>query len=222
MATEAAGRLLRGGVGDRRRRRTAVDRMSAQDASFLHIEDGNNPMHVGNVAVFEGPAPSYGDFVRAVASKLPLVPRYRQRVRFVPSGLGRPVWVDDPHFQILYHIRHTAVPPPGGREQLRNLAGRVFAQLLDRNKPLWELWLVEGLERNRWALVSKVHHCMVDGVSAADLLTVLLDRSPEAEPTASPPAWSPPSEPGNLRLLADAVADAVTEPVERLRGLPAV
>ena len=198
-----------------------MERMSAQDASFLHIEDGNNPMHVGSVAVFEGPAPSYGDFVRAVADKLPLVPRYRQRVRFVPGGMGRPVWVDDPNFQILYHIRHTAVPRPGGREQLRNLAGRVFAQLLDRNKPLWEIWLVEGLENDRWAMVSKIHHCMVDGVSATDILTVLLDRSPDAAPSSTLPSWSPGAEPGDARLFASALVDAVTQPIEVLRALPA-
>jgi len=177
-----------------------MDRMSPQDAMFLHIEDDNNPMHIGNVSVFEGPPPSYGDLVRTVAANLPLVPRYRQRVRFVPLELGRPVWVDDAHFQILYHIRHTAVPKPGEPEQLRNLAGRVFAQNLDRSKPLWELWMVEGLEEGRWALISKVHHAMVDGVAGTDLLTVLLDREPRpgdrplsrATCTSSPTPWPTP------------------------------
>ncbi len=111
---------------------------------FLAVEDDRNPMHIGNVCVFEGPPPTYGELVRTVASNLPLVPRYRQRVRFVPIQLGRPVWVDDHHFQILYHVRRTAIPQPGGAEELRNLAGRVFAQNLDRGKPLWELWMVEG------------------------------------------------------------------------------
>jgi diacylglycerol O-acyltransferase / wax synthase len=193
--------------------------MSPQDAMFLHIEDDNNPMHIGNVSVFEGPAPSYGDLVRTVAANLPLVPRYRQRVRFVPMELGRPVWVDDAHFQILYHIRHTAVPKPGSSEQLRNLAGRVFAANLDRSRPLWELWMVDGLEEGRWALISKVHHCMVDGVSATDLLTVLLDREPQPTPTRAP-AWHPQKEPTGLHLLADTVADAVLDPIDRIRGLP--
>lgn len=195
--------------------------MSPQDAMFLAIEDERNPMHIGNVSVFEGPPPTYGDFVRTVAANLPLVPRYRQRVRFVPMELGRPVWVDDAHFQILYHIRRTAIPQPGSAEELRNLAGRVFAQNLDRGKPLWELWMVEGLEAGRWALISKVHHCMVDGVSGTDLLTVLLDREPK-RPPARAPDWRPADEPSDLHLLADAVADAILDPFNRVRGLPIV
>ena len=188
---------------------------------FLAVEDERNPMHIGNVSVFEGPAPSYGDLVRTVASNLPLVPRYRQRVRFVPMSLGRPLWVDDGHFQILYHVRRTAVPQPGAAEELRNLAGRVFAQNLDRNKPLWELWMVEGLEDGCWALISKVHHCMVDGVAGTDLLTVLLDRQPQPPP-ARAPEWHPASEPGGLYVLADTIADAILDPINRVRGLPIV
>src|SRR6266511_247363 len=120
-----------------------MERMSTLDAGFYFIEHENTPMHVGSVLLFEGPPPSYGDLVRLLAGKLHKVPRYRQRVRTVPLHLGRPAWVDDEHFEILYHVRHTAVPTPGGTEQLRNLAGRVFAQRLDMAKPLWELWLVE-------------------------------------------------------------------------------
>jgi diacylglycerol O-acyltransferase / wax synthase len=116
-----------------------MERMSAVDAGFYYIEDENVPMHVGSVAVFEGPAPAYGDLVRLLVTKLPQVPRYRQRVRGIALHLGRPVWHDDEHFQILYHVRHTAVPAPGSAEQLRNLAGRVFAQRLDAAKPLWEM-----------------------------------------------------------------------------------
>jgi len=198
-----------------------MDRMSPQDAMFISVEDERNPMHIGTVSVFQGPAPSYGDLVRTVASQLPSLPRYRQRVRFVPLGLGRPVWIDDPHFQILYHMRHTATPPPGSHEELRNLAGRVFAQNLDRGKPLWELWMVEGLQDGNWALISKVHHCMVDGVSATDLLTVLLDREPQKRPGRAP-KWHPAEAPGSLHLLADAVADAITGPVNRIRGVPVV
>jgi len=197
-----------------------VDAMSVQDAAFLHIEDGNNPMHIGSVAVLEGPAPAYGEIVRLIAAKLPLVPRYRQKVRFAPLGVGRPVWADDSHFQILYHIRHTAVPPPGGRDELRNLAGRVFAQLLDRSKPLWELWMVEGLAGTRWALISKVHHCMVDGISATDLLTVIFDSVAKPAARTAAEEWVPEVEPGTVRLAADGVARAIIEPAASLRRIP--
>lgn len=196
-----------------------MDRMSAQDAAFLHLEDGNNPMHLGSVAIFEGSAPTYGDLVRHVARRIALVPRYRQVVCFVPFALGRPMWVDDPHFQILYHIRHTALPRPGSDEQLRNLAGRVFAQNLDRTKPLWELWLVDGIPGDRWALISKVHHCMVDGISSVDLLATLMDLQPE---TASVPEvhWAPSPIPGSVQLAALAMADGVTAPLDLLPNLP--
>lgn len=195
--------------------------MSPLDASFIHIEDGNNPMHIGSVVMFEGPPPAYGDLVRLVAGKLPLVPRYRQKVREVPLQIGRPVWVDDPHFTIVYHIRRTGVPAPGGDDELRNLAGRVLAQHLDRSRPLWELWMVEGLRGGRWALIAKTHHAMVDGVSGTDLLAVLLDSSPEpSQPIDAP--WNPGREPSPAHLLADAVADAVMDPVVHARGLPAL
>jgi len=194
--------------------------MSVQDAMFLDIEDGNNPMHIGSVAVLEGPAPKYGDLVRLIAAKLPLVPRYRQKVRFAPGWMGRPVWVDDPHFQILYHIRRTAVPPPGGRDELRNLAGRVFAQLLDRSKPLWEMWMVEGLEEGRWAIISKVHHCMVDGVSATDLLTVTFDADASASPPSRLETWNPSPEPSSMSLVVQGLTRAVSGSVGQLRNLP--
>jgi diacylglycerol O-acyltransferase len=196
-----------------------VDVMSVQDAAFLHIENGNNPMHIGSVAVLEGPAPAYGDLVRLIASKLPLVPRYRQKVRFAPGGVGRPVWVDDSHFQILYHIRRTAVPPPGGRDELRNLAGRVFAQTLDRGKPLWEIWMVEGLHHGRWAVISKVHHCMVDGVSATDLLTVMFDDTDAAAVQPSAVEWAPAPEPGTLTLVSHGMVRTVADPLGRLRDI---
>jgi diacylglycerol O-acyltransferase / wax synthase len=196
-----------------------VDRMSVQDAMFLYAENAENPMHVGSVAIFEGPAPRYGDLIRIVMRKLHLVPRYRQRVRFVPFQLGHPVWADDPHFQVLYHVRHTAVPPPGGDDELRNLAGRLLAQHLDRHKPLWEMWVVEGLRDGRWAVVSKAHHCMVDGVTGSDLLSVLFDRSPHPRPQRDVP-WSPAREPSDLHLLADAGVGRLVDPVRRLATVP--
>jgi diacylglycerol O-acyltransferase len=198
-----------------------VDRMSALDASFFFAESENTPMHVGSVAVFEGPAPSYGDVVRLLLSKLPLVPRYRQRVRPIPMQLGRPLWADDPHFQILYHVRHTAVPSPGSDEQLRNLAGRVLGQRLDMAKPLWEIWLVEGLADDRWALISKVHHCMVDGVAGSDLMQLMFDLTPDATHD-EPQDWTPQHDPSNLSLVARALNDAVTHPMQQLAAMPSL
>jgi diacylglycerol O-acyltransferase len=196
-----------------------VDRMSPTDAGFFYAESESAPLHVGSVAVFDGPAPTYGDLVRLLLSKLPLVPRYRQRVREVPLGLGRPMWVDDPHFQILYHVRHTAVPRPGSDEQLRNLAGRVLGQRLDMAKPLWEVWLVEGLENDRWAIISKVHHCMVDGIAGTDLMQVIFDLDPNAK-HGEPKDWTPQRSPSSAELMAGAVQDALTHPMRQLTQMP--
>jgi diacylglycerol O-acyltransferase / wax synthase len=181
--------------------------MSAQDASFLHIENDSTPMHVGGVSIFEGPPPPFEEFQAMIASKLPLVPRYRQTVRFVPGALSRPVWVDDQHFNLAYHVRRTALPQPGGDQELKTLTARVMSQNLDRAKPLWEIWVVEGLDDNRWALLSKVHHCMVDGVASTDLMAVLFDA--EREPTNQLPAddWHPEPRPSDVQLVADALRD---------------
>jgi diacylglycerol O-acyltransferase / wax synthase len=195
-----------------------MDLMSVTDTGFYYAEGGTTPMHVGSVTVFEGPAPSYGDLVRLLLGKLPQVPRYRQRVRTVPFGLGRPVWVDDEHFQILYHVRHTAVPRPGGAEQLRNLAGRVLGQRLDMAKPLWETWLVEGLEDGRWALITKIHHCMVDGISGTDLLQLIYAVDPTAE-RPDPQPWSARPAPSTIALSAASISDGVTLPMRHLGAL---
>jgi WS/DGAT/MGAT family acyltransferase len=195
-----------------------MDRMSPLDASFLHLEGPVSPMHIGSVAVFEGPAPPAAELEAMVAGKLPAVPRYRQKVRFVPLDLGRPLWVDDPHFNLGYHVRHTALPSPGGDDELRNLVGRVMSQQLDRTKPLWEMWMVEGMEDGHWAIVSKVHHCMVDGVSGTDLLAVVLDQDP-APPPPEPDQWEPAPEPSNTALFTDAVRDRVVNPYEQFRAL---
>src|SRR5437588_11477385 len=141
--------------------RREMEPLSPLDASFLDIEDDVNHMHIGSVGIFEGPPPAKSDICRAVESKLHLVPRYRQKVRFPPLRMGPPVWIDDPHFNLDYHVRRTALASPGGEEELRTLTGRVMSQQLDRTKPLWELWAAEGLGGDRWALVSTPHPCMV-------------------------------------------------------------
>ena len=164
-----------------------MEHMSPLDSVFLHMEDGITHMHIGSCAIFEGPAPAYDELIELVASKLPLLTRYRQKVRFVPGGLGRPVWVDDPHFNLTYHVRHSALPPPGLEEELNTLMGRLMSQELDRHRPLWEIWMVEGLPGGRWAIISKVHHCMVDGISGTDLMALLLDPEPGAVPAARRP-----------------------------------
>ena len=195
-----------------------MDRMSPLDASFLHVEDDVSHMHIASVALFEGQPPAYDEIVEMVHSKLHEVPRYRQKVRFVPLELGRPVWVDDPHFNLRYHIRHTALPSPGSREQLCNLVGRIMSQQLDRAKPLWELWIAEGLEDGGWAILSKTHHCMVDGVSGTDLLTVVMDRTRKPR-RKKPEKWEPEAEPSDLRLVADSLRVRLVSPYEMVRSV---
>jgi len=187
------------------------------------MERAGAHMHVASTIVFEGSAPSYDEFRDHIASRLHLVPRFRQKLRFVPFGQGRPVWVDDPHLNLGYHVRQTALPAPGSDEQLRNLAARIFAQQLDRSKPLWELWLVEGLHDGRFAIVGKSHHALVDGVSGVDITTVLfdLDREPDGPP-ASAPVWLARPEPTDLKLLRDALRERLTSPQEIARGFRAV
>ncbi len=190
-----------------------MQRMSAQDASFLHMENDAMPLHVGGVSIFEGPPPRFEEFQAMVGAKLALVPRYRQVVRFVPLGLSRPVWVDDPHFNLGYHVRRTALPAPGGEQELRALVGRVMSQNLDRAKPLWEMWVVEGLEEDRWSLLSKVHHCMVDGVASTDLMALMFDADPDSAPPL-PAEWKPEPPPSSVRLFAGAALDRATNPFD--------
>ena len=198
------------------------DRLSGLDSSFLHLEHDASHMHVAACTIFEGSAPHYDELVEAILSRLHLVPRYRQRLAFVPLEQGRPVWVDDPHFKVTYHVRHTALPGPGGEEELKRLTGRVFSQALDRSRPLWELWLVEGLADDRFALLSKTHHALVDGVSGVDIATVLFDTSPDPMPVAPPEhEWVPRPLPTQAQLLADAVLERATVPGEIARGFRA-
>src|SRR5215213_7344519 len=191
------------------------DRLSAVDASFLAQERANSHMHVGAVLIFEGPAPAYDDFLNHIRSRLHLVPRYRHKLAFPPLETGRPIWVDDRNFNLEYHVRHTALPQPGSEEQLRALAARVHSQRLDRSKPLWETWLVQGLEENRFALISKTHHSLVDGVAGVDLATVLFDLEPV--PASAPhegEPWVPEREPSAAQLAARGIKSLVRTPLE--------
>jgi WS/DGAT/MGAT family acyltransferase len=206
------------------RRVAHLDRLTALDSTFLHLEDrGDAHMHVASVMIFEGSPPTADELMEHVQQRLHLVPRYRQRLAFVPLGQGRPVWADDPHFNLEYHLRQTALPRPGDDEALKRLAGRLFSQRLDRTKPLWEIWLVDRLAGDRFALLAKTHHALVDGVSGMDITTVLFDTSPEpaAVPGPSEP-WSPQPLPGGTRLLVDALLERATVPAEMGRGVRAV
>lgn len=194
-----------------------MNRMSPLDASFIHIEDDNSQMHIGSTAIFEGPAPDFAQLRTMIEGKLPLTERYRQVVRRVPLDLGRPVWVDDVHFNLEYHLRRTALPSPGGSGELRRLISRLMSQHLDRRRPLWEIWMVEGLEDDHWALLSKTHHAMVDGVAGTDLLALLLDDQPEPTP-AVPDNWHPDPQPSDVRLVGDALIDYVASPYEQWRA----
>jgi diacylglycerol O-acyltransferase len=192
-----------------------VQAMSVQDAMFLHVENDVTPMHIGGVSIFEGPPPPFEELRSMMEGKLSLTPRYRQKVRFVPLGLGEPVWVDDPHFNIDYHLRHSAVPSPGTEEQLRRTAARVFSQHLDRSKPLWEIWMVEGLEGDRWALLSKVHHCMVDGVAATDMMSLMFGETPEQSSNGD--GWHADPEPSDIELVAYSARHRVRDPAAQIR-----
>jgi WS/DGAT/MGAT family acyltransferase len=194
------------------------DRLSGLDASFLALESGDAHMHVGSCMVFEGPAPGYREFVAQLEARLPLVPRYRQKLAFPPLRQARPVWVDDPHFNAGYHVRHAALPAPAGEDELRRLAGRIFSQRLDRAKPLWELWLVDRVGEDGFAIVSKTHHCLVDGISGLDIATVLFDLDPDALAPPAPDPWVPRPEPTPAALWSDAVGELAAAPLELARA----
>ena len=196
-----------------------LDRLSSTDVSFLTNESSSSHMHVGAIMIFEGPTPSYEDLLDHIQSRYRLVPRFRQKLAYPPAQTGRPFWVDDPNLNLEYHVRHSALPAPGSEDQLRRMAARVFSQQLDRSKPLWELWLVQGLTRNRFALLTKTHHAVVDGVSGVDIATVLFDLNPVPEPPPSDDAWAPQPEPSSATLLAKGVEDVARAPVRAVRRL---
>ena len=205
------------------------DRLTGLDTAFLHLEDHSTAhMHVASVMIFEGRAPTPKELVEHVQSRLHLVPRYRQRLAYVPLEQGRPVWTDDPHFNPHYHIRHTALPRPGDDAALKRLAGRLFSQRLDRSKPLWEIWLVERMAGRRFALIAKTHHALVDGISGVDITTVLFDAAggrasdqggrASNQRASNPPPWSPRPLPGSAKLLGEALLERTTVPGEMARG----
>jgi diacylglycerol O-acyltransferase / wax synthase len=185
-----------------------LDRLSAVDAAFLHQEGEATHMHIGAIARFAAPAPPYADVLEHIRGRLHLVPRYRQKLAVPPGGLGRQRWIDDPRFNLEYHVRHTALPRPGDDERLLRLAGRIFSQRLDRTKPLWEMWMVEGFADGRWALISKTHHALVDGVSGVDLTTMLFDLQPDPQPHDDPNVWVAQPEPSDAELAAASLTSA--------------
>ncbi|GAA1302565.1 WS/DGAT/MGAT family O-acyltransferase [Pseudonocardia xinjiangensis] len=209
-------------------------RLSALDASFLYLEQPTTPMHVGGVSIFRRPRPpgpsggfDYDRLVQLIEQRIALVPRYRQKVRYVPGNLARPVWVDDPDFDIAYHVRRSALPKPGSDEQLTELVARLMSRPLDHTRPLWEMYLVEGLARGRTAVLTKTHQAMVDGVSAFDIGQVILDVAPPGTPASQRPRngepapravleelWMPRPEPTDTQLILGAVAEAVARPGE--------
>jgi diacylglycerol O-acyltransferase / wax synthase len=197
---------------------TSPERLGVLDEIFLHLEGPSTHMHVGGIALFEGEPPDYDDVLKMIEQRLQYVPRFRQKLATVPLGLGRPVWVDDPHFNLEYHVRHTALPAPGSRAKLNRLVARIMSQQLDRAKPLWEIWFAEGLAGDRFALISKTHHSLVDGISGTDIMSVLLDPSPEP-PEIERDDWRPELGPGSDQLMVEAMRERLTSPGELLRSV---
>jgi diacylglycerol O-acyltransferase len=197
-----------------------LDRLTPIDAAFLHQEGAHSHMHIGGLTIVEGPPPATSELLEQIRLRLHLVPRYRHRLAYTALDSGRPVWVDDPSFNLEYHIRHTALPTPGRWEQLCSLTARIFSQQLDRSKPLWEMWLIEGLEDDRFALITKTHHSLIDGIAGVDLATVLFDLSPTPPPIRhSGRAWQPHSEPGGPELVAAGMRGAVRAAVALAEGV---
>lgn len=196
---------------------SAHDRLSPLDSSFLHLEDSSSHMHVAAAMIFAGEPPDYERLLAHVDSRLGLVPRYRQRLAEVPLAQARPRWVDDERFDLRYHVRHTALPSPGTEYELQVLAGRVFSQQLRRDRPLWELWLVSGVQDERFAILSKTHHALVDGVSGMDILSVLF--APDSEREVG--EWRAAPAPTSLGLIAEALIERTSNVGELVRPLRA-
>ncbi len=197
-----------------------MDRLTPLADAFLEAEDVDDhaALAIGSFAIFDGPAPDFEEVVRVIGGRVPLIPRYRQRVRRVPFGLAAPAWVDAPDFDLRHHVRHAALPAPGGPAEIGELMSRVMSLRMDRSRPLWEYWMCEGLPGGRWALLSKVHHCLVDGVSGSDLYHLVLDPSPVPRPSA-PDAWTPADPVSALRFTAGGARELLSSPVQAAAGL---
>lgn len=199
-----------------------LDRLTSVDSSFLYLEGPVTAMHVGSVLVFDTPPEGFDHdtLLDLVANRIAYVNRYRQRIRQVPAGLGGPVWVDDADFDLTYHVRRTGLPRPGTEEQLAEFVARIESRLLDRSRPLWEVYLVEGLANNRFAIVTKTHQAMVDGVHGLDISQLLLDESPtDVMPIAS--TWTPAPEPSDVELMARSALGTITSPGRLVDGVRA-
>ncbi|MGE3496942.1 MAG: wax ester/triacylglycerol synthase family O-acyltransferase [Candidatus Binatia bacterium] len=199
------------------------ERLGAQDAAFVGLEDPRCHMHVGAVMLFDaGPVRTADggiDIERirsAIESRLHLVPRFRQRLAFLPYE-RLPIWIDDDRFRLAYHVRHAALPRPGDERMLKRLVGQIMSQQLDRTRPLWEMWFVEGCENDQFALISKTHHCVIDGVAGADLLSVIMEPLPNGE-IAEPIAWTPRPHPSSRRLVLDEVRRRLAQPLDVVRA----
>src|SRR5215213_154956 len=199
-----------------------MERLTPLATAFLDAEDEDDKasLAIGSFAVFEGPAPSYDDFVRTIEGRLAAIPRYRQKLRTVPFDIAAPLWVDDPDFDLRWHIRNTALPAPGGRAEVGRLVSRVMSRRMDRSRPLWEYWFCEGLADGRWALLSKLHHCVVDGVSGTELYRLVLDAGPVPGP-ALPDHWVPAPGPSTLAVTAMALWDLASTPAAAARAMGA-
>jgi WS/DGAT/MGAT family acyltransferase len=199
------------------------ERLSALDAAFLQVEDATAHMHVGGVLLFDGDPPSYDDLALMIGGRLHRLPRYRQRLAWPPGGLLRPSWVDDPRFDLAFHVRHAALPHPHGEPELSALAGRLFAQPLDRARPLWEVHLVDGVRGGRFALIAKIHHALADGVSGVDIAALLLDVDAHtgADELGDRRAvrWAAPPPPSPAELVAGGTLEQAREGIKALRTL---
>jgi WS/DGAT/MGAT family acyltransferase len=195
-----------------------MERLSPLDASFLYLESPRTPMHISSLAIYEGPVPAERDLEAMLERRLPLVPRFRQRLAMVPFGGHRPVFVDDERFDLAAHLQHVALPEPTEQALMRE-AGRILSQPLTRTRPLWEMWLISGLSNDRFAVLSKTHHCLWDGITGVDIHSVLLDASPDGRPDEEPEAYEPRPEPNGLGLLIGAARDRIRDAVETTRTL---